>query len=67
MISACTANGVIGRGNTLPWHLPEDLKFFKQTTSGHAILMGLNTWNSLPFKPLKNRKNFIFSEKVLMY
>ena len=60
MISACTANGVIGRGNTLPWHLPEDLKFFKQTTSGHAILMGLNTWNSLPFKPLKNRKNFIF-------
>ena len=60
MISALAANGVIGRGNTLPWHLPEDLKFFKQTTSGHAILMGLNTWNSLPFKPLKNRKNFIF-------
>ena len=60
MISACAVNGVIGRGNTLPWHLPEDLKFFKQTTSGHAILMGLNTWNSLPFKPLKNRKNFIF-------
>ena len=52
MISACAVNGVIGRGNTLPWHLPEDLKFFKQTTSGHAILMGLNTWNSLPFKPL---------------
>lgn len=60
MISALAANGVIGKGNTLPWHLPEDLKFFKQTTSGHAILMGLNTWNSLPFKPLKNRKNFIF-------
>lgn len=59
MISACAANGVIGRGNGLPWNLPEDLKFFKQTTSGHAVLMGLNTWYSLPVKPLKNRKNFI--------
>jgi len=59
MISARAANGVIGRGNGLPWNLPEDLKFFKQTTSGHAVLMGLNTWNSLPVKPLKNRKNFI--------
>ena len=59
MISARAANGVIGKGNGLPWNLPEDLKFFKQTTSGHAVLMGLNTWYSLPFKPLKNRKNFI--------
>ncbi len=59
MISAKANNNVIGRGNGLPWNLPEDLKFFKETTSGHAVLMGLNTWNSLPHKPLKNRLNFI--------
>lgn len=59
MISAKAANDVIGRGNELPWNLPEDLKFFKNTTSGHAVLMGLNTWYSLPVKPLKNRKNFV--------
>ena len=59
MISAKANNNVIGRGNGLPWNLPEDLKFFKETTKGHAVLMGLNTWNSLPHKPLKNRKNFI--------
>lgn len=59
IISAKAKNNVIGMGNDLPWNLPEDLKFFKNTTSGHAILMGLNTWYSLPFKPLKGRKNFI--------
>ena len=59
MISAVAANNVIGNGNSLPWNLPEDLKFFKQTTLGHAVLMGLNTWYSLPVKPLKNRKNFV--------
>ena len=59
MISAKANNNVIRRGNGLPWNLPEDLKFFKETTSGHAVLMGLNTWNSLPHKPLKNRLNFI--------
>lgn len=59
MISAVAANNVIGKGNSLPWNLPEDLKFFKQTTLGHAVLMGLNTWYSLPVKPLKNRKNFV--------
>lgn len=59
MISAKAANNVIGRGNELPWHIPEDLKFFRETTKGHAVLMGLNTWNSLPYKPLKGRMNFI--------
>ena len=59
MISAKAANNVIGKGNGLPWNLSEDLKFFKETTKGHAVLMGLNTWNSLPHKPLKDRQNFI--------
>lgn len=63
MISARAANGVIGRGNELPWNLPEDLKFFKKTTMGHSVLMGLNTWYSLPVKPLKGRKNFILCPK----
>lgn len=60
-IIACQANnGVIGKDNKLPWHLPEDLKFFKKITSGQSVIMGYRTWESLPFKPLKNRKNFVF-------
>lgn len=59
MIAAIAKNNAIGKDNRLLWNLPEDLKHFKRTTTGHAVLMGLNTWNSLPVKPLKNRKNFV--------
>lgn len=60
-IIACRANnGVIGKDNKLPWHLSEDLKFFKKITSGQSVIMGYRTWESLPVKPLKNRKNFVF-------
>ena len=44
LIAAVAANGVIGRGGTLPWHLPDDLKHFKQLTLGHAIIMGRRTY-----------------------
>ena len=56
-------NGAIGRGNDIPWYAPEDLKFFKRETLGGAIIMGRNTWDSLPFKPLKDRMNIVVSSK----
>jgi dihydrofolate reductase len=48
LIAALAKNRVIGRGNTLPWRLPEDLKHFKATTLGYPMLMGRKTWESLP-------------------
>lgn len=56
-------NGAIGKDNDIPWHAPEDLKFFKQETLGGAVVMGRNTWDSLPFKPLKNRFNIVVSSQ----
>ena len=52
-------NGAIGRDGDIPWHIPEDLKFFQRETFGGAIIMGRRTWESLPFKPLKNRCNIV--------
>jgi len=61
IIVACDENNLIGDGNKLPWNIPEDLKHFKETTTGHIIIMGKNTWKSLPRKPLPNRINCIIS------
>lgn len=61
LIVARARNGAIGRGNEIPWHAPEDLRFFQRETSGAAVIMGRNTWESLPFKPLKNRLNIVVS------
>lgn len=52
-------NGAIGKDNDIPWYAPEDLGFFKGETLGGAVVMGRNTWESLPFKPLKNRLNIV--------
>lgn len=57
---AMTAKRVIGRGNDLPWHLPEDLKLFKQTTSGHPIVMGRKTFDSIG-RPLPKRQNIVIT------
>ena len=61
MIAAMARNGVIGKDNALPWHLPEDLKHFKALTTGHAVIMGRKTWESLPvrFRPLPDRLNIV--------
>lgn len=61
LIVARARNGAIGKGNDIPWHAPEDLKMFQRETTGGAIIMGRNTWDSLPFKPLKNRLNVVVS------
>ena len=59
-IAAMSLNRVIGAQNRIPWHLPEDFKWFKQTTSGHVLVMGRKTFESIG-KPLPNRTTFILS------
>ncbi len=63
IIAAIAENNVIGKDNDLIWHISEDLKRFKKLTSGHAIIMGRKTYESLPFKPLPKRKNIIVSSQ----
>lgn len=60
LIVARASNGVIGNNNDLIWHLPDDLKFFKQKTSGHHIIMGRKTFESVG-RPLPNRTNVIIT------
>lgn len=57
---AMTAERVIGKNGDLPWHLPEDLKLFKRTTSGHPILMGRKTFDSIG-RPLPKRRNLVLT------
>jgi dihydrofolate reductase len=59
-VVAMTADRIIGRNGTLPWHLPEDLAFFKRTTSGHSIVMGRKTYESIG-KPLPKRRNIVLT------
>ncbi len=59
-IAAIAKNYAIGKNGKLPWHYSADLKFFKQTTSGNAVVMGFNTWKSIG-KPLANRLNIVLS------
>lgn len=59
-IVAIARNLAIGKDGKLPWHYPEDLKFFKRTTTGHTVVMGWNTWRSIG-KPLPNRLNVVVS------
>lgn len=65
LIFARAANGVVGRNNALPWHLPEDMAHFKRTTMGCPVIMGRKTWDSLParFRPLPGRLNIVVSRQ----
>ena len=63
MIVAMTRNGVIGKDNAMPWHLPADLAYFKQTTLGKPIVMGRNTFNSIG-RALPGRRNIIVSASL---
>jgi dihydrofolate reductase len=63
LVAAVAANGVIGRNGQLPWHLPEDMKFFKQLTLGHPVIMGRRTWESLR-KPLPGRDNIVVTRQA---
>jgi len=59
-IAAMSLNRVIGAGNRIPWHLPEDFQWFKQTTTGHVLLMGRKTFESIG-RPLPNRETMVLS------
>ena len=61
IIVAIDQNNGIGKDNSMPWHLSDDLRRFKAITMGHTVIMGRNTWLSLPFKPLKGRRNIVIT------
>jgi dihydrofolate reductase len=62
IIVAVSDDWGIGKDNDLLWHLPEDMKRFKKLTTGNTIIMGKRTWESLPKRPLPNRKNVVITD-----
>ena len=65
LIYARAANGIIGKNNALPWHIPEDMAHFKQLTQGCPVIMGRKTWDSIPprFRPLPGRRNIVVTRQ----
>ncbi|MEU4316367.1 dihydrofolate reductase [Nocardia sp. NPDC024068] len=65
LIWAQTPDGVIGVDNTIPWRVPEDMVRFKETTTGHPVIMGRRTWDSLPerVRPLPGRRNIVVTRQ----
>jgi dihydrofolate reductase len=65
LVAAIAENGVIGKNNDLPWHLPDDMKFFMETTKGHYVILGRKNYESLPkkYQPLPNRTNVIVTRQ----
>jgi len=63
MIWAQTTDGVIGKDNDMPWHLPEDSAHFKRVTMGHPVIMGRKSWDALPekWRPLPGRSNIVMT------
>lgn len=64
LVVAAARNGVIGKAGAIPWHISEDLKRFKRLTLEKTIIMGRKTWDSLPRKPLPDRKNVVATRDV---
>jgi len=66
LIAALSENRVIGKNNDLPWHLPDDMKYFMQTTKGHHVIMGRKNYDSIPekFRPLPNRTNIVVTRQI---
>lgn len=62
IIVAVAQNGAIGKDNDLLWHLSGDLKRFKELTTGHPVVMGRKTWESLPKRPLPKRQNIVMTQ-----
>jgi len=65
LIVAVAENGVIGKNNNLPWHLPTDMKYFRDTTMGHCVIMGRKNYDSIPLKyrPLAGRTNIVVTRQ----
>jgi dihydrofolate reductase len=64
LIAAMSENGVIGNHNVLPWHLPEELKYFREKTRDKPVIMGRKTFESMGCKPLPNRLNIILTHAL---
>ena len=66
LIAAVAKNGAIGKNNDLPWHLPDDMKYFMQTTKGHHVVMGRKNYESLPhkYRPLPHRINYVVTRQA---
>ena len=64
LVLAMAENGVIGRHGTIPWRIPEDMKRFKALTIGKPVVMGRKTWDSLPRKPLPERRNIVVTRQA---
>ena len=66
LVAAVARGGVIGRDGGIPWRLPEDIAHFKELTTGHAVVMGRRTWDSLSdrFRPLPGRRNVVVTRNV---
>ncbi|TSA25296.1 MAG: dihydrofolate reductase [Bacteroidetes bacterium] len=62
IIVAVAENYAIGKDNQLLWHLPDDMKRFKRLTTGHTVIMGKKTWESLPKRPLTDRRNIVITD-----
>ncbi len=67
IIVGMTKDRVIGKDNSLPWHIPEDLKSFKRLTNNNVVIMGRKTYDSIPkkYRPLPNRHNIVISKSLL--
>ena len=65
LIAAVAENNVIGKDNNLPWHLPTDMKYFRDTTMGHCVIMGRKNYDSIPLKyrPLDGRTNIVVTRQ----
>lgn len=65
LIAAVSENNVIGKDNNLPWHLPTDMKYFRDTTMGHCVIMGRKNYDSIPLKyrPLDGRTNIVVTRQ----
>ncbi|MFM7327671.1 MAG: dihydrofolate reductase [Bacteroidota bacterium] len=65
LIAALSRNHIIGKANDLPWHLPDDMKYFIQTTKGHPVIMGRKNYHSIPekFRPLPGRTNIVVTRQ----
>jgi len=65
ILVAISPEGIIGKNNSIPWHYSADLKRFKLLTTGNTVIMGRKTWESLPIKPLPNRRNIVITRSSI--
>ena len=65
ILVAASPEGIIGKNNSIPWHYSADLKRFKRLTIGNTVIMGRKTWESLPIKPLPNRRNIVITRSSI--